>query len=158
MLAAGRRIIRFRGLCKNTNQKLIKTDIPLFAKSVNLCHHSSLTGSTNPVIFSGIQPTGIPHLGNYLGALQQWVRLQDSVSPSTKLLFSVVDLHAITIRQEREHLRKWKTKTLAALLAVGLDPRRSTIFFQSDVCNLQYLALPRAVWILTFRRSQRTPS
>ncbi len=85
------------------------------------------------VIFSGIQPTGVPHLGNYLGALQQWVRLQDEVSPSTRLLFSVVDLHAITVTQNADLLRRWKRETLATLLAVGLKPERCTIFYQSTV-------------------------
>jgi len=87
------------------------------------------------VIFSGIQPTGVPHLGNYLGALQQWVRLQDTATPDTKLLFSVVDLHALTVRQDREQLQRWKRETLAALLAIGLDPKRCIVFFQSDVCR-----------------------
>ena len=90
------------------------------------------------VIFSGIQPTGVPHLGNYLGALRPWVRLQDEASPDTILLFSIVDLHALTIRQGREQLQRWKQETLGTLLAVGLDPRRSVIFFQSDVCLTRY--------------------
>ena len=87
------------------------------------------------VIFSGIQPTGVPHLGNYLGALRQWVQLQDTAAPDTKLLFSIVDLHALTIRQDREQLVRWKREALATLMAVGLDPKRCTIFFQSDVCS-----------------------
>ena len=85
------------------------------------------------VIFSGIQPTGVPHLGNWLGALQPWVRLQDSSPPGTKLIFSIVDLHALTVRQDAEQLRQWKRETLATLLAVGLDPERCTIFYQSAV-------------------------
>ena len=85
------------------------------------------------VIFSGIQPTGVPHLGNYLGALQQWARLQSEASPSTQLLYSIVDLHAITTNQDAVQLRIWKRETLATLLAVGLDPERSTIFYQSAV-------------------------
>ena len=89
--------------------------------------------SSQDVIFSGIQPTGVPHLGNYLGALQQWVKLQNEATPKTQLLFSIVDLHAITMHQDAEQLRKWKRETLATLLAVGLDPERSTIFYQSDV-------------------------
>ena len=87
----------------------------------------------NRVIFSGIQPTGVPHIGNYLGALQQWVRLQNEEPLTTKLIFSIVDLHAITVQQDAAQLRKWKKETLAALLAVGLDPERCTIFYQSDV-------------------------
>lgn len=89
--------------------------------------------SPKRVIFSGIQPTGVPHIGNYLGALQQWVRLQNEEPSTTKLVFSIVDLHALTVQQDASRLRRWKRETLAALLAVGLDPRRCTIFYQSDV-------------------------
>lgn len=98
------------------------------------------------MIFSGIQPTGVPHLGNYLGALSQWVALQEEATAAgssststttdtapTRLLFSVVDLHAITLPQEASRLRRWRREMLAALLAVGLDPARSTIFHQSSV-------------------------
>ena len=85
------------------------------------------------VIFSGIQPTGVPHLGNYLGALRQWVKLQDEASPDTTLLFSIVDLHAVTIKQDPSELARWRKEMLASLLAVGLDPKRSIIFAQSSV-------------------------
>ena len=89
--------------------------------------------ASRKVIFSGIQPTEVPHLGNYLGALQEWVRLQDCASKSTKLLFSIVDLHALTNQSNAHGLRQWRRETLAALLAVGIDPERSVLFFQSDV-------------------------
>ncbi|KAE8842227.1 hypothetical protein PTNB85_01118 [Pyrenophora teres f. teres] len=85
------------------------------------------------VIFSGIQPTGVPHLGNYLGALRQWVKLQDEASPDTTLLFSIVDLHAVTIKQDPSELARWRKEMLASLLAVGLDPKRCIIFAQSSV-------------------------
>lgn len=85
------------------------------------------------VIFSGIQPTGVPHLGNFLGALQQWVRLQNEALPNTQLLVSIVDLHAITVNQDAQELRRWKRQTLATLLSVGLDPERAIIFYQSSV-------------------------
>lgn len=96
---------------------------------------SSTTSTTTsePVIFSGIQPTGVPHLGNYLGALHQWVKLQDYAKPGAKLLFSIVDLHALTVPQDAAQLRKWRREAFATLLAVGLDPKRSTIFYQSAV-------------------------
>ena|SRR5579862_8991043 len=90
--------------------------------------------ASNQVVFSGIQPTGVPHLGNYLGALREWVKLQDNAPENTRLIFSIVDLHAVTVPQKREQLREWKRQTLAALLAIGLDPSRSTIFYQSAVC------------------------
>ncbi|KAL7808449.1 tryptophanyl-tRNA synthetase [Trichoderma gracile] len=85
------------------------------------------------VVFSGIQPTGVPHLGNYVGALRQWVSLQRDEQPSTRLIYSIVDLHAITVPQPPETLRRRKREVLAALLAIGLDPERCTIFYQSSV-------------------------
>ncbi|KAB2568892.1 Tryptophan--tRNA ligase [Lasiodiplodia hormozganensis] len=100
------------------------------------------------IIFSGIQPTGIPHLGNYLGALQRWVKLQNEAAPSTNLVFSVVDLHAITLRQDPKQLRLWRKEMLASLLAVGLDPKRSIIFNQSDVP-----AHSELMWILSCQAS-----
>ncbi|KAJ5578857.1 Tryptophan--tRNA ligase [Penicillium hetheringtonii] len=97
-----------------------------------------------PVIFSGIQPTGVPHLGNYLGALRQWVKLQDEAETGTKLLFSIVDLHALTVPQDAKQLRTWRKEAFATLLAVGLDPKRSTIFYQSSVP-----AHTELMWILS---------
>ncbi|KAI0122642.1 putative tryptophanyl-tRNA synthetase [Daldinia grandis] len=97
------------------------------------------------VIFSGIQPTGVPHLGNYLGALRQWRKLQDEATPGDKLLFSVVDLHAITMPQDAQVLRLRRREMLAALLAIGLDPEKGpTIFFQSSVPQHTEL-----MWILS---------
>ncbi|PKX95758.1 tryptophan--tRNA ligase MSW1 [Aspergillus novofumigatus IBT 16806] len=84
-------------------------------------------------IFSGIQPTGVPHLGNYLGALREWVRLQNAAKEGTRLFFSIVDLHALTVPQDASQLRNWRKETFATLIAVGLDPNRSTIFYQSAV-------------------------
>lgn len=104
------------------------TGIYTFSSQVRHSHQAP-----NRVIFSGIQPTGVPHIGNYLGALQQWVRLQNDEPATTKLIFSIVDLHAVTAQQDAAQLRRWKKETLAALLAVGLDPKRCTIFYQSDV-------------------------
>ncbi|CEO58489.1 Putative Mitochondrial tryptophanyl-tRNA synthetase [Penicillium brasilianum] len=98
----------------------------------------------DPVIFSGIQPTGVPHLGNYLGALREWVKLQDEAKPGTKLLFSIVDLHALTVPQDAAQLRKWRREAFATLLAVGLDPSRSTVFYQSEVP-----AHAELMWILS---------
>ena len=85
------------------------------------------------VIFSGIQPTGVPHLGNYVGALRQWVQLQHQEPRETKLIYSIVDLHAITMPQPPDQLRRCKREALAALLAIGIDPGRATIFHQSSV-------------------------
>ncbi|KAG2417180.1 30S ribosomal protein S10 [Aspergillus terreus] len=78
-------------------------------------------------------PTGVPHLGNYLGALREWVRLQDNATGGTKLIFSIVDLHALTLPQDAHQLKTWRKESFATLLAVGLDPNRSTIFYQSNV-------------------------
>ncbi|CBY00956.1 hypothetical protein IAQ61_011860 [Plenodomus lingam] len=90
--------------------------------------------AANPktIIFSGIQPTGVPHLGNYLGALRQWVKLQDD-QPDARRFFSIVDLHAITVKQDPVELGRWRKEMFASLLAVGLDPSKSTVFYQSAV-------------------------
>lgn len=116
-----------------------------------LTQKHALSTATSPqpkTIFSGIQPTGVPHLGNYLGALRQWVKLQDESSPDTTLIYSLVDLHAITIRQDPKQLRKWKRESLAMMLAIGLDPKRSIIFHQSDVP-----AHAELMWILSCQAS-----
>jgi len=80
-------------------------------------------------VFSGIQPTGNIHIGNYLGAMRHWVASQDKFDN----IFCIVDLHAITIPQEAGNLRV-KTREVAGLLfAVGIDPGKSTVFVQSQV-------------------------
>lgn len=109
---------------------------------------SANIGASPQTIFSGIQPTGVPHLGNYLGALRQWVKLQDEASPDTTLIYSLVDLHAITIRQDPKQLRQWKKESLAMLLAIGLNPERSIIFHQSEVS-----AHAELMWILSCQAS-----
>ncbi|MGN6870619.1 MAG: tryptophan--tRNA ligase [Solirubrobacteraceae bacterium] len=80
-------------------------------------------------IFSGIQPTGRKHLGNYIGALVQWVAGQDRGDA----LYCLVDLHALTVPYEPEALRDAVYDTAATLLAAGLDPNRCILFRQSDV-------------------------
>lgn len=83
------------------------------------------------VIFSGIQPTGTPHLGNYLGALQNWVQLQKTTDAS--IYYSIVDLHAITMPQDPQVLRRGKLDMAISLLACGVDVERSVLFEQSKV-------------------------
>ena len=80
-------------------------------------------------IFSGIQPTGHLHLGNYLGAIRNWVALQDQF----ECIFCVVDLHAITVWQEPQALRANTRRIAAALLASGIDAERHIVFNQSQV-------------------------
>lgn len=84
---------------------------------------------TKPVVLSGIQPSGELTIGNYMGALRQWVDMQDS----HECFFSLVDLHAITVRQDPEKLRNASLDSLALLLACGVDPKKSVIFMQSHV-------------------------
>ena len=78
-------------------------------------------------IFSGIQPTGNLHLGNYLGAMRNWVRLQDSY----ECIYCVVDLHAITMWQDPAELRTNTREVTAAFIAAGIDPKKNIIFNQS---------------------------
>ena len=82
-----------------------------------------------PLAFSGIQPSGKLHLGNYLGAMKNWVRLQDRMP----CIYCVVDLHAITVWQEPVELAASTREVTAACIAVGIDPLRSILFNQSQV-------------------------
>jgi tryptophanyl-tRNA synthetase len=81
-------------------------------------------------IFSGIQPTGRKHLGNYIGAIQQYVEGQDRGDPA---IYCIVDLHAITVAYEPGELRERVHDTTAVLIAAGLDPERCVLFRQGDV-------------------------
>jgi tryptophanyl-tRNA synthetase len=85
---------------------------------------------TAPVIFSGIQPTGRKHLGNYIGAIRQYVEGQERGDPA---IFCIVDLHAISVAFDPAELRERLYDTTAVLLAAGLDPERCILFRQSDV-------------------------
>jgi tryptophanyl-tRNA synthetase len=90
-------------------------------------------------VFSGMQPTGNLHLGNYLGAMVNWIKLQDT----HECIYCVVDLHAITVWQEPRELTRAIREVTAAYLACGLDPKRSIIFNQSQVAEHAELA-----WVL----------
>jgi tryptophanyl-tRNA synthetase len=81
-------------------------------------------------IFSGVQPTGNLHLGNYLGAIRNWVRLQKDFDDC---LFCVVDLHAVTVWQEPAQLTASTREVAAAMIAAGIDPERNAVFNQSQV-------------------------
>ena len=87
-------------------------------------------------IFSGIQPSGIAHLGNYLGALRNWVALQDG----HECIYCVVDLHAITVWQDPAELPSNIREVTAAFLACGIDPKRNIVFNQSQVAEHAELA------------------
>jgi tryptophanyl-tRNA synthetase len=82
------------------------------------------------VIFSGIQPTGRKHLGNYIGAITQYVAGQDRADPA---IYCIVDLHAVTVPYEPAELRERVHDTAAVLIAAGLDPERCILFRQGDV-------------------------
>ena len=91
-------------------------------------------------VFSGVQPTGNIHLGNYLGALKQFVQLQDNAD----CIYCIVDMHAITLPQDPAELKKHIKDVAALYMAVGLDPAKSIIFVQSEVSGHAELS-----WILT---------
>jgi len=94
-------------------------------------------------IVSGIQPTGSLHLGNYLGAIRNWVRMQDALKPGETSLYFIADLHAITVYQEPAGLRQATREIAAAMMAAGIDPARSILFNQSQVPEHAELA-----WVL----------
>lgn len=91
-------------------------------------------------VFSGVQPTGNIHIGNYLGALKQFVELQNE----NDCVYCIVDMHSITVAQDPKTLRKNILDVAALYLAIGLDPKKSIIFVQSDVPGHAELS-----WVLT---------
>lgn len=91
-------------------------------------------------VFSGVQPTGNIHIGNYLGALKQFVELQDD----NECIYCIVDMHSITVPQDPRELRKHILDVAALYVAIGIDPKKSIIFVQSDVSGHAELS-----WILT---------
>lgn len=94
---------------------------------------------TKPIVFSGVQPSGELTIGNYMGALRQFVAMQDEYD----CMYCIVDLHAITVRQDPQALHKASLDVLALYLACGIDPNKSTIFIQSHVPEHTQLA-----WVL----------
>lgn len=97
-----------------------------------------LSEQKKKVVLSGIQPSGMLTLGNYLGALKNWKKMQEDFD----CIFMVADLHTITVRQEPAALRQQIYSTAALLLALGLDPEKSVLFIQSQVAahaNLSWL-------------------
>ena len=93
------------------------------------------------VIFSGIQPTGTKHLGNYIGAILQYVAGQDRADPA---IYCIVDLHAVTMPYDPAELRARTYDTTAILIAAGLDPERCVLFRQADVMEHSELS-----WLLS---------
>ncbi|WKX98249.1 hypothetical protein Q1695_013710 [Nippostrongylus brasiliensis] len=107
--------------------------------------------------FSGIQPTGVPHLGNYFGFIEPWVRLQSSLPPSCKMVLAVADQHAISVGPKpTAELRENIRQMACSLLACGVDPSRTLLFRQSSVPHIAQLS-----WILgslqTVAQLQRLP-
>ncbi len=94
-------------------------------------------------IVSGIQPTGSLHLGNYLGAIRNWVRMQDALKPGEQAWFFIADMHAITMFQNPAELKQATREIAAALMAAGIDPAKSVLFNQSQVAEHAELA-----WVL----------
>lgn len=87
--------------------------------------------SAKPRLVSGMKPTGTPHIGNYFGALKQWVDLQNVGAHDC--FFMIADYHALNFIQNKTHMREYTLELLRTLLAIGIDPTKVTIFKQSDV-------------------------
>lgn len=92
-------------------------------------HERGVEHMEKKIVFSGVQPTGSLTIGNYSGAIKNWVELQDEYN----CYYSIVDLHAITVPQVPKELRKHTLEVLAILMACGIDPEKSTLFIQSHV-------------------------
>lgn len=99
------------------------------------------SGST---VFSLVQPTGKLHLGNYLGAIRNWREICHTESPSSKYIFGIADLHAITVPQNPQTLKQGRYDIIASIIAAGVDPEKCILYHQSSVAEHTELA-----WILT---------
>ncbi len=89
-----------------------------------------------PLVFSGVQPTGNLHLGNYLGAIKRWVEIQQTED----CIYCVVDMHALTVSPDPVELQQSTREVTAAFLAAGIDPKKSIVFNQSRVMQHAELA------------------
>ncbi|XP_063705644.1 tryptophan--tRNA ligase, mitochondrial isoform X2 [Culicoides brevitarsis] len=114
-------------------RKILK-NLSIKSKTGQLWYSTKLSKKKEPEfpkkIFSGVQPTGALHIGNYFGAIKRWVDLQNS---GENVTYSVVDLHSITLPQDPKVLRDNTMKLTATLLACGIDPKKATLFLQSSV-------------------------
>jgi tryptophanyl-tRNA synthetase len=88
-----------------------------------------------PTVLSGIRPTGYLHLGNYFGAVQNFIRMQDDFN----CFFFIADIHSLTTHPTPENLQSGVRQVLAEYLACGIDPEKATIFIQSDVPEISEL-------------------
>ena len=95
----------------------------------------------NKTIYSAIQPSGVMTLGNYIGAVDNWHKMQNDENNSC--IFALADLHTITVRQEPKAFKEHAMSFYALLLALGLDPNKSIVYFQSHVQEHAYLS-----WLL----------
>ena len=98
----------------------------LYRKVLNRKEDITMEEIRKKRIFSGIQPTNTPHLGNYLGPMINWVKMQDEYDCA----YSIVDLHSITVRQDPAKLRRQISESYALLIAMGIDPEKSIVFVQ----------------------------
>src|SRR5438105_841733 len=133
MPVSGSRSLRWTGVARRACASPRRRSRPCqrMPESEPMAPTSDAGSSARPRVLSGIQPTSDSfHLGNYLGAVKQWVDLQDSY----EAFYCVVDLHAITLEiPTPEDLRQRTRSAAAQLLAAGLDPDRCTLFVQSHV-------------------------
>ncbi|KIY68792.1 tryptophanyl-tRNA synthetase [Cylindrobasidium torrendii FP15055 ss-10] len=118
--------------------------LPSCASALRKAYSTAPATANKRVILSGIQPTGTPHLGNYFGALTNWVHMQNTAGPEDVMLYAVVGWHALTLPQNPDALRAARNDMLAVLLAIGLDPKKSIIFHQDH--NQDHTELS---WILS---------
>lgn len=96
-------------------------------------------------MFSAIQPTGVFHLGNYLGAVRSWVDIANEAPTESKLFYAVADLHALTVPKRAQDLKRWREQAIASIIATGIDPiDRCIVYHQSSVPEHSELC-----WILS---------
>ncbi|OQS05164.1 tryptophanyl-tRNA synthetase, partial [Thraustotheca clavata] len=128
----------------NEQFRTTQSHVLLYPKAYHKTMRGGAAANFKKVTFSGIQPTGVPHLGNYCGAVSKWVEMQTAnPAPRSSKFHSIVDLHAITMPYDHKQLQTNIRDLTASLLGCGLDPEKIVLFKQSDVREHSELA-----WLL----------
>src|SRR5207253_5250328 len=112
-----------------TNRFIKDTSIVLFHHCYSFLIFAGLMDGKKPIVMSGIRPTGFLHLGNYFGAIRNYVRMQEEF----ECYFMVADLHSLTTHPDTKELKGNVHRVLAENIACGLDPSRAALYCQSDV-------------------------
>jgi tryptophanyl-tRNA synthetase len=125
--------ITFHPICQLNMQMNVSRALSAATKTVVEAKEPKWSMLEGKTVFSAIQPTGVCHVGNYLGALSAWTAMARTAPATSQLIFATADLHAITIPKDPKSLKEWRRLALASIIAAGVDPNRCLVYHQSSV-------------------------